>query len=57
MAVEYELKEVYFDYYCEKCKHYSKKEWDEPCNECLAVPANVHSHKPVNYEAKEETVR
>ena len=48
--MEYNLKEVYFDQYCEKCKHWEKKENEAPCDECLAVPANEHTHKPVKWE-------
>lgn len=43
-------KEVYFDQYCESCKHNKTSEDDEPCAECLSYPSNVHSHKPINYE-------
>lgn len=43
-------KEVYFGEYCELYKHRDKPESEEPCAECLANPANVYSHKPVNYE-------
>lgn len=50
--MEDNLKEVYFDQYCKSCEHWEKKDWEDPCNECLAVPANVCSHKPVNYEEK-----
>lgn len=52
--MEYEYKEVYFDKYCKSCKHWESSEFDEPCNECLATPANLHSHKPVKYEKKEK---
>lgn len=44
--------EVYFDKYCKTCKHCKKDENDDPCDECLAVPMNANSHKPVNWEAK-----
>ena len=50
--MEDDLKEVYFDQYCKSCKNWEKKEHEDPCNECLAVPANVCSHKPVKYEEK-----
>lgn len=46
-------KEVYFGTYCETCKHCSKTEAEEPCDECLSNPTNLYSHKPVNYEEKE----
>lgn len=47
-------KEVYFGEYCKSCKHLEKAETDDPCDECLNEPVNLHSHKPVKYEAKEE---
>ena len=45
-------KEVYFHEYCETCKFKDVKDTDDPCNECLGEPANLHSHKPVNYKPK-----
>lgn len=42
-------KEVYYDQYCETCKHKDVKDTDEPCNECLDKPINLHSHRPVNW--------
>lgn len=45
-----EYKEVYFDVYCESCEHCAKKDNEEPCEECLDHPINLHSHKPVNYQ-------
>ena len=50
--MEYNYKEVYFDQYCKTCKHEGLKDNEEPCNECLDNPANLHSHKPVKYEEK-----
>ena len=47
-------KEVYFNEYCDLCKHKDVKEVDDPCDECLAETVNVYSHKPVNFEPKEE---
>ena len=46
-------KEVYFDPYCEKCKHEKKDETDAPCFECLNNPVNEFSHKPVKFEERE----
>lgn len=43
-------KEVYFDQYCETCKHSKKSESDDPCDKCLAEPVNLYSHKPIYYE-------
>lgn len=45
-------KEVYFDQYCKNCKHKDKLETDDPCDECLAEPVNLYSHKPIKWEAK-----
>jgi hypothetical protein len=45
-------KEVYYHKYCMKCKHANLKDTDEPCAECLDIPINLHSHKPVNFEKK-----
>lgn len=47
-----EEKEVYFDQYCTSCKHHGLKESKDPCNYCLAEPRNTNSHKPMNYESK-----
>lgn len=52
MAIEYNEKEVRFDIYCKTCKHKDKKKHEEPCDECLEHPVNVHSRKPVKYEEK-----
>ena len=51
--MQYEYKEVYYDQYCGKCKHRDVMGFAEPCNECLSNPVNLHSHKPVKFEEKE----
>lgn len=39
--------------YCKTCKFQSERDVDEPCNECLSIPARDNSHRPINYkEAK-----
>jgi hypothetical protein len=48
-----EYKEVYFCQYCNTCKHKDTPEAEDPCHECLGNPANVYSHRPVKWEAKE----
>lgn len=52
--MDHEYKEVYFHLYCNgekhKCKHWGTKMIDEPCNECLKNPVNLHTHKPVKFE-------
>ena len=53
VTMEQEYKEVYFDKYCKSCKHWSEKDTDEPCNECLSNPSNSYSHKPINWEANQ----
>lgn len=50
-------KEVYFNEYCNTCKHEKTAEKDEPCAECLSYPANVYSHKPINYEKDEKKLK
>ena len=50
--MEDNLKEVYFDQYCRTCKYWDVNMFEEPCDSCLAVPANVNSHKPVEYVEK-----
>lgn len=46
-------KEVYFHEYCPKCMNYKEKMTDDPCNECLSEPVNLHTHKPVKFEEKD----
>ena len=45
-------KEVYFNQYCQTCKHETKSESDIPCDNCLEEPSNEDSHKPVYWEEK-----
>lgn len=47
-------KEVYFDQYCKTCKYENLNDAEDPCNECLDNFANLNSHKPVNWEGKDE---
>ena len=51
--MQYEYKEVYYGKYCKACKHFDVNDVEEPCNECLSNPINLHSHKPVKFEEKE----
>lgn len=46
------FKEVYFHLYCPTCKYSEKKEADDPCYDCLTIPARQDSHKPEMYESK-----
>ena len=45
---------VYFGKYCKTCKHEKLEENEPPCDECLERPINLNSHKPVNYENKND---
>ena len=45
---------VYFGKYCKTCKHEKLEENEPPCDECLEHPINLNSHKPVNYEDKND---
>lgn len=48
-----ELKFVDFDAYCPHCQYADKSESDDPCDECLSIPARYNSHKPEKYKDKE----
>ena len=48
--MEMREKEVRFDLYCSKCKHWKKSEGEDPCADCLNEPKNTDSHKPVYFE-------
>ena len=48
--MEHNMKEVYFNQHCGKCKHSSVVPTEEPCNECLTTPVNLNSHVPIKYE-------
>lgn len=43
---------VDFKTYCPKCKHYSKEERMDPCNECLVFGGNIHTSVPVKFESR-----
>ena len=47
-----QTKEVRFDLYCKKCKHWNLEGYLEPCNECLTQGWNIDSHKPIRFEEK-----
>lgn len=42
--------EVFFEEYCKTCKYKNYSEMDSPCEECIAEPVNLYSHKPVKWE-------
>ena len=47
-----EPNEVRFDIWCEQCKYSDRDEIKDPCNDCLATPANTDSEKPLYFEEK-----
>ena len=47
---ENRTKEVYYNYFCSKCKFFPRDEGKDPCNDCLNQPWNEDSHKPVNFK-------
>ena len=41
-------KEVRYDLYCNKCKHWDKDdEYKEPCDECMDAPTNYATDRPI----------
>lgn len=44
---------VLYDQYCKKCAHWTKREYEDPCYDCLNTPVNEDSHKPVNFKEPE----
>lgn len=45
-------KPVYFENYCITCKHFDKKENEEPCYTCLNNFSNIDTHRPTEYKEK-----
>lgn len=45
-----QTKHVEFNRFCKICKHFKIPSIEDPCDECLNVPAREHSYKPVNFE-------
>lgn len=50
--MEYPNEEVYFYPYCQKCKYQNRKEDENPCNKCLAIPVREWTHKPAYFEER-----
>ena len=48
--MENDKKEVFFELYCNKCEYADTNETSDPCNDCLAYPYNINSHKPVHFK-------
>lgn len=43
---------VDFETYCDTCRYKERDGTEEPCNECLRVPARKNSRKPVEWKEK-----
>ena len=43
-------KEVYYNEYCPRCKHFKNSMTDDPCNDCLTESVNLYTHRPVKFE-------
>lgn len=52
---DFESKEKFVEFheYCSKCKHKDKSSTVDPCDECLGVPVQFGTRKPVKFEEKE----
>lgn len=51
--VKHNQKEVYFENYCNKCKHRKKGEHEDPCDICLATAVRYDgSRKPIKFEKR-----
>ena len=46
-----EFLEVDFKTYCAKCKYRDKKEFEDPCNECMEVGMREQTRVPEKYVA------
>lgn len=52
--MQYDEKIVDFEKWCKLCKHLEKPEEDLPCRDCMDIPVNFNSTKPIKWEAKEK---
>ena len=48
---------VRFDKWCESCQYYKADpdKDDNPCNNCLYIPVNMDSGKPIFWKSKDGT--
>lgn len=37
---------------CKTCRYEEKKEFEEPCCDCLYEPTNINTRKPIKWEEK-----
>ena len=45
---------VNYNLYCPNCKHSNRREYEDPCFDCLDEPYNDGSRVPVKFEEKEK---
>lgn len=46
-----EIRQKIVDFtFCRFCKNKSKKEYEEPCNDCLDNPTNTESKRPIHFK-------
>ena len=45
---------VEYEVYCASCEHAESDPAEDPCDECLGVPARENTRKPINYKEKEK---
>lgn len=50
---ENNVKIVEFFTWCPSCKYFEKNEEDDPCYDCISIPARENSTKPEFYVEKE----
>lgn len=43
---------VDYEKWCKLCKHEELSEYKMPCFECLDVPTNMNTTKPIRFEEK-----
>ena len=48
-------KEVRYDIYCKECKHLDKREYEDPCYDCMTQNWNEDSHKPIFFEERTDS--
>lgn len=48
-----DYREVDFETYCKACKYKNLSENKDPCDECLDIPINLNTTRPIKFEAKE----
>lgn len=53
--MEYPEKFVRFDEFCLKCQFWGLNPGEDPCNDCLNHPVNLHSRVPTEFKESNGT--